>query len=128
MYDICKNELLIFQKYLIKNLIKEFIKASLFKYFLSILFVKKFDKNLRFCVDYQELNAIIKKHYYFISFVQKTLNRFYKTKYYFKIDIIAIFNRLRIVFDHEKHIAFRIQFDLFEYLIIFFEFYNISSF
>ena len=70
----------------------------------------------------------MRKNRYFISFVQEILNRFCKTKYYFKIDIIAIFNRFRVASDYKKYITFRIRFDLFEYLIMFFEFCNVFSF
>ena len=38
-----------------------------------ILFIKKFDDNLRLCVDYRKLNEIIIKNKYLLLFFLKTL-------------------------------------------------------
>ena len=61
-------------------------------------------------------------------FVQKTFDRICDFKYFIKIDIITAFNRLRMNFENKKYITFRIRFDLFEYLIMFFELCNASIF
>ena len=123
-----KNELLILQKYFKKNFSKEFIRFNSFEYSFFVLFVKKLDENLRFCVDYRKLNVIIKKNRYFMFLVQKTLNRICDFKYFIKIDIMTAFNRLRMNFENEKYTIFRTRFDLFEYLIMFFELCNASTF
>ena len=123
-----KNELLILQKYLKKNFSKKFIRFNFFEYSFLVFFVKKLEKNLRFCVDYRELNAIIKKNRYFMFLVQKTLDRICDFKYFIKIDIMTAFNRLRMNFESEKYTAFRIRFDLFEYLIMSFDLCNASVF
>ena len=41
---------------------------------------------------------------------------------------MAAFNRLRMNFENEKYTIFRIRFDLFEYLVMFFELCNASTF
>ena len=123
-----KNELLILQKYFKKKFNKKFIRFNFFEYSSFVLFVKKFEKNLRFCVNYRKLNVIIKKNRYFIFFVQKILDRIFDFKYFIKINIMTTFNRLRINFENEKYMTFRIRFDLFEYLIMFFELCNVSIF
>ena len=64
-----KNELLILQKNFKKNFNKKFIRFNFFEYLFFVFFVKKFDENLRFCVDYRKLNVIIKKNRYFMFFV-----------------------------------------------------------
>ena len=69
LYDMFKDELLMLQKYFKKNLSKKFIRFSFFEYSSSVFFVKKFEKDLRFCVNYRKLNAIIKKNRYFMFFV-----------------------------------------------------------
>ena len=123
-----KNELLILQKNFKKNFNKKFIRFNFFEYLFFVFFVKKFEKDLRFCVDYRKLNVIIKKNRYFMFFVQKTFNRICDFKDFIKIDIMTTFNRLRINFENEKYIIFRIRFNLFEYLIMFFELCNVSIF
>ena len=123
-----KNELLILQKYFKKNFNKKFIRFNFFEYLFFVFFVKKLDEGLRFCVDYRKLNVIIKKNRYFMFFVQKTFDRICDFKYFIKIDIITAFNRLRMNFENEKYTTFRTRFDLFEYLIMFFELCNASIF
>ena len=128
LYDMFRNELLILQKYLKKNFSKKFIRFSFFEYSFFILFVKKLEKDLHFCVDYRRLNAIIKKNRYFMLLVQKTFDRICDFKYFIKIDIMTAFNRLRMNFESEKYTVFRIRFDLFEYLIMLFDLCNASIF
>ena len=119
-----KNELLVFEKYFKKNLNKKFIKFNKFDCSFFVLFVKKLEKNLRFCVDYRKLNAIIKKNRYSLFLIQETFDRLCKIKYFIKIDIMIAFNRLKMFFENEKYIVFKTRFDLFEYLIMFFDLCN----
>ena len=123
-----RNELLILQKYFKKNLNKRFIRFNFFEYSSFVLFVKKLEKELRFCIDYRKLNVIIKKNRYFMLLIQKTLNRLCNVKYFIKIDIITAFNRLKMSSENEKYIVFRTRFELFEYLVMSFELCNVSTF
>ena len=38
---------------------KNYIRANIFLYTILILIIKKFDNNLRICVNYRALNALI---------------------------------------------------------------------
>ena len=68
-----KNKLQKIKKYLEKNLKKEFINSSLTLYALSVLFVVKSNKSLRFCVNYRKLNIVTKRNQYSISLIKETL-------------------------------------------------------
>ena len=125
LHKMFKNELLVLKKYLKKNLSKKFIKFNQFNCLSLVLFVKKFEKKLRFCVDYRKFNIIIKKNRYSMSLITKILNRLCKIKYYIKINIIIAFNRLKISFKNKKFIAFKTRFDFFKYFIMLFELYNV---
>ncbi len=59
LYNLSEKKLLLIKKYLKKHLNKNFIELSIAFYASSILFVKKSDNKLRFCVDYRKLNVII---------------------------------------------------------------------
>ena len=83
-------------KYIEDMLSKDFIRASSLSVASSVLFVKKSKNDLRFCVDYRQLNFITIKNKYSLSLVKKTLDRICKVKIFIKIDIIAIFNKLRM--------------------------------
>jgi hypothetical protein len=80
LYNLSKDELLLIKKYFKEHLNKNFIESSIVFYASSILFAKKSDDELRFCVDYRKLNAIIKKNRYSISLIAKTIVRLFKAK------------------------------------------------
>ena len=68
-----ENKLQKIKKYLEKNLKKEFISFSSTLYTLSILFVVRSHKSLRFCVNYRKLNVVIKQNQYSILLIKETL-------------------------------------------------------
>jgi hypothetical protein len=80
LYNLSKEELQLIKKYLKKHLNKDFIESSIAFYASSILFVKKSNDELRFCVDYRKFNVIIKKNKYSISLIAKTIARLFKAK------------------------------------------------
>ncbi len=80
LYNLSKEELLLIKKYLKEHLNKSFIESSTASYASFILFAKKSDDELRFCVNYRKLNAITKKNRYSISLIAKTIARLFKAK------------------------------------------------
>jgi hypothetical protein len=72
-YKMITAKLKTIKKYLINNLDKGFIKASQALYAAPVLFVKKPDRSLRFCINFQKLNRITCKNCYFLSLINKTL-------------------------------------------------------
>jgi hypothetical protein len=80
LYNMSKEELLLIKKYLQKHLNKDFIESSIASYAFFILFTKKLDEELRFCVNYRKLNVIIKKNKYLISLIVETIARLSKTR------------------------------------------------
>ncbi len=63
------------KKYLIKYLNKEFISFSFVFYVSLILFAKKKDKSLRFCINYKKLNTLIKRDRYSLLLINKIFVR-----------------------------------------------------
>ncbi len=72
LYQMFDHKLQKIKKYLIKHLNKEFIFSSFVSYVSLILFIKKKDDSLRFCVDYRKLNALIKRNRYSLSLIDET--------------------------------------------------------
>ena len=101
LYDMSKKELQILIKYIEEMLRKDFIRVSSSSVASLVLFVKKSEEDLRFCVDYRQLNAITIKNKYSLPLVKKTLNRICKVKIFTKIDIIVVFHKLRMTSDEE---------------------------
>jgi hypothetical protein len=127
LYKMFEKELKIVKKYLENNLKKRFIVANRFFFASSVMFMKKTDESLRFCVDYKKLNQLIKKNKYSLSLIEKTLTHLSKTKYFIKLNIRQIFHRIRITdVEFEDLITFRIKFDVYKYRILSFELCNES--
>jgi len=127
LYNMSQNELQVLKKYLKNNLIKDFIQVSSFFAISLILFVKKSSEELRFCVNYWDLNVMTIKNQYSLSLIQEILDWLIKIKYYIKLNIIAVFNKLRMIYENEWKIAFRTHYDLYEYNVLLFELTNESS-
>jgi len=75
------------QKYLTDNLSKSFIVNSKAPFASPVLFVRKADRSLQFCIDYCKLNAITKKNRYLLPLIDETLARLAKAKIFTKLDI-----------------------------------------
>ena len=119
--------MIIIKKYVDEILKKRYIRLSTLSYVASILIVKKFDKELRICIDYRALNALIIKNRNISFLIRKIMIKLYAIKVFIKFDIIVIFNEIQIKKDNEEKIAFLTRYNLFKYVIILFELYNASS-
>ena len=60
------------------------------------MFMKKLGRRLRFCVDYRVFNNISIKSKHPLSLILKTLNKLSKVVIFIKLDIILVFNRIRM--------------------------------
>ncbi len=73
-----EKKLKIIKKYLKNNLKKNFITINKSLFASSIMFMKKIDESLRFCVNYKKLNQFIKKNKYSLSLIVETLTHLKK--------------------------------------------------
>lgn len=118
LYSMSEAELRALKQYLEENLSKGFIRASKSSAASPVLFAKKSDGSLRFCVDYRALNEITRKNRYPLPLIDETLNRLRKAKYYTRLDLRWAFNLIRIRDGDEWLTAFRTRYGLFEYLVM----------
>ena len=95
LYRITRDELLILRKTLNELLDKEFIRTNNSPVKAPVLFVKK-KGGLRFCVDYRGLNNITRKNQYPLPLIKETLSGISKARYFTKLDITAVFHKIRI--------------------------------
>jgi hypothetical protein len=127
LYKMFEKKLKIVKKYLENNLKKQFIIANRSSFVSSIMFMKKTNKSLRFCVDYKKLNQLIKKNKYFLSLIDETLTHLDKTKYFIKLNIRQAFHRIKIAnAEFENLIIFKTRFDAYKYRVLSFELCNDS--
>ncbi len=118
------DEILELRHYLNKNSSKDFIWINHFQTIISVLFIKKFEEELYFCVNYQDLNTITIKNWYSLSLITEMLNHLSWAKIFIKLNIIFAFNQLQIKEEDEAFIIFYIQFKLFKYLVMLFNLCN----
>ncbi len=128
LYHMSDYKLQKMKNYLIEHLNKSFISFSSISYASLILFIKKKDDSLRFCVDYRKLNALIKQNRYSLFLIDETLARIQDSKYLIQLNIIVIFNKLRMHSNSEDLTIFIISFDFYKYHVMPFKLINDSTF
>ena len=116
LYHMSDYKLQKMKNYLIKHLNKDFISFSSASYASLILFIKKKDDSLRFCINYRKLNALIKRNRYSLSLIDETFACIQESKYLTRLNIIVAFNKLQMHSDSEDLTIF----------IIFLTFTNIT--
>jgi len=114
------------KKYLNKNLFKEFIISSKASYFSLVLFALKANEDLRFCVDYQKLNAIIKRNRYSLSLINEMINKIVDCKHLTWLDIISTFNKLQMHSNSENYTIFIIALKTYKSKMLSFKLINDS--
>ena len=111
VYNMSQDELVALRNYIADALNKNWIRSFNGSIEAPVLFIKKFDDNLRLCVDYRKLNEIIIKNKYSLSLFSEMLKRFVKARTFIKFDIHNAYHRIRIRKSDEWKIAFRIRYD-----------------
>lgn len=106
---------------------KEYIRLSTLSYTISILIVKKSNNKLRLYINYRALNALTIPNKNVLSLIKEILINLYAIKIYSKFNTIVAFNKIRVKKSYEDKIVFLTNYELYEYIIIPFELYNILA-
>jgi len=128
LYQMFNYKLQKIKKYLINYLNKEFIFFSFASYISLILFIKKKDESLHFCVNYRKFNALIKWNHYSLSLINETFTHIQESKYLTWLNIIIAFNKLHMHLSSENLTIFIIFFDSYKYYVMLFNLTNKSAF
>ena len=81
------KELKACKQYLVDNLSKRFINNSQALFAALILFVRKANERLQFCINYCKLNTTTYKDCYLLLLLKETLACISKAKIFTKLDI-----------------------------------------
>ena len=127
IYSISSYKLKEVKKYLDKYLRKNFITPSKILFIFLVLFAEKPNKELRFYVDYRRLNEITKRNRYLILLIDKILIKIQGCKYLTRLNIIAIFNKLRMHLESEDYITFVTFLGVYKYRVLLFDLINEST-
>ncbi|MBW0528466.1 hypothetical protein O181_068181 [Austropuccinia psidii MF-1] len=104
--------------YISENVEKGFIRPSSSSTGAPVLFVKKKDGCLRFCVDYRKLNAATRKNKYPFHPMNRLLTFLNSSSIFSKIDLRGAYKLLRIKEGDEHLTDFRTKCGSYEYLVI----------
>jgi hypothetical protein len=118
LYHYSAEELRTCKQYLVENLSKGFIIQSQSPFAAPILFARKADGSLRFCVDYRKLNDLTRKDRYPLPLLDETLARISKAKVFTKLDIRQAFHRIRIDPASEDLTTFRTRYGCYKYKVV----------
>ena len=96
IYNMLQNKLTVIRNYLNDVLKKQWI--HLFFNFIDafVLFAKKSNDDLYFCVNYWNFNEFIIKNKYFLFLLFELLNKFTHTKKFSKIDLQWTYHQIRV--------------------------------
>jgi hypothetical protein len=110
LYHMTATELETVKQYLVDNLNKGFIEPSQAPFAAPVLFVKKANGSLRFCIDFRKLNQITRKDRYPLPLIDETLARVSRAKIFTKLDIRQAFHRIRMDPESEELTTFRTRY------------------
>ena len=103
---------------------KGFIRPSTSPWGASILFAKKKDKTLRFCIDYRWLNRVMIKNRYPLLRIEDLFDQLRGARVYSKIDLRTSYHQLRVREADIPKTSFRTQYRHFEFTVMPFELTN----
>ncbi len=127
LYSILSHKLQKIKEYLEENLKKKFITFNKVSFAFLILFVKKKNDSLCFCMNYWKLNALIKRDRYSILLINEVLAWIQDSKYLTWLDIIIAFNKLHMSSESKNLTTFVTFFNIYKYRIMLFKLTNESA-
>ena len=110
VYSILNHKFEQIKKYSNEYLKKKIIASSYTLFVLFVLFAEKLNKKLRFYVNHKKLNVFIKRNRYFILLIYEIFAKIQNCKYFIQLNIIIVFNKLRMHLNNENLITFVIFF------------------
>jgi hypothetical protein len=119
IYQLSQEEEKILVQYLEKRINEKKIRPSSSSVGSPILIVPKPNRKvLRLCVDYRHLNDQTKKDKTPLPIMDELSRKMRDCDFITKIDMKAGFHLMRMAMGHEKFMAFRTKFGLYEYMVM----------
>ena len=115
IYSLVPVELKTLKIYIKTNLKTGFIWSFKFSAGTSILFDKKVDSGLWFCVNYQDFNIFTIKNRYLLFFMSKTLDQLRKAKQFLQLHLTSAYKGIKIREGNEWKTAFRTWYSHFKH-------------
>jgi hypothetical protein len=119
-YRMPINELVELKKQIVELQAKGFIRPSSSPWGAPVLFVEKKDGTQRMCVDYQSLNEVTIKNKYPLPRIEDLFDLMKGASIFSKIDLRSGYHQLKIRESDIPNTAFRTQYGLYEYTVMYF--------
>jgi hypothetical protein len=123
-YNLTLAEQIELDKFLKKNLEKEYIWPSQSPMASLFFFVSKKDSKLRWCQDYWYLNDWMVKNSYPLPLISEIMDKLKGAKYFTRLDVWWGYNNIQIRKGDEWKAAFKMNKGLFEPTMMFFRMCN----
>ena len=118
IYSLGPVELEILKIYIKINLANGFIQPSKSLAKAPILFYRKPDESLCFCVDYWGLNNITIKNQYLLPLIGESLNRLGRAKRFTQLDPTNAYHLMRICKGDKQKTTFQTRYGHFKYQVM----------
>jgi len=124
MYKLTGTEKQALKEFVRKNLRLRRIRFLQLLVDYLVLFVLKKGGKLRLCINYRQLNSIIKKNRYLLPLISKIQDRIGNTQIFIKIDLKWVYHQIRIKEGNKWKRVFKTNEGLFKPIVLQFEFTN----
>jgi hypothetical protein len=104
-----------------------YIRPSTSPWGCSVLFVEKKDKELRLCLDYRPLNAVMIKNKYPLPRIDILFDQLARAQVFSKIDLCSSYPQIKIHVEDIPKMAFTMRYGLYEYLVMSFGLMNVPA-
>ncbi|GBG67681.1 hypothetical protein CBR_g810 [Chara braunii] len=118
IYCMSEEELQVLRAQLDDLLAKGWIRPSCSPYSASVLFVRKNNKDLRLCIDYQKLNAQTIKNAGPLPRIDDLLERLGGAKYFSKLDLKSGYHQIEIQPRDRYKTTFKTWYEHFEWIVM----------
>jgi len=125
LYSMSKDQLKKVKTYLNENLKREFIRSSKSSTEYSILFISKKNGTKWLCVNYRQLNKIIKQDSYFLLLIKELQDWLNRVRWFTSLNLKEAYYWVQMKKDKEWKTAFWTRYRHYEYTVMLFELKNV---
>ena len=120
LYKMSAEQFEALKKYMCENLNKGFIVSSQSLYVFPMLMAWHLSGKLKFCVNYQKSNLIMKKDCYLLPLIDKLMDQIQGAKVFTKLDVWQGFHHIQMSPELQQLTTFWHWFGTYQYKVILF--------